>query len=138
MNLRPKFVCVTLLLAAVAIAGSSTTAFAQTAVRSSPVEPKNPPYAQNALFVEDSSGPVPFYLASNLRTIDILGKPAIGGNFYVLDDGSSGDIVVIPSETKHEFWFVSSNGPWGLITVKPSGHIDWVDGQGNSGFIILF
>ena len=82
----------------------------------------------------DTSG---FYSSSAIADGKVYFGSA-GGNFYVLDDGSSGDIVVIPSETKHEFWFVSSNGPWGLITVKPSGHIDWVDGQGNSGFIILF
>ena len=138
MNLRPKFVCASLLLAAMVIAGSCTTAFAQTADRVDPLEPKNPPFAKNVLFVEDSSDPVPFYLVSNLRNIDILGKPAIGGNFYVFDDGSSGTIVVIPTETNNEFWFLSSSGSWGLITVKPAGHIDWVDPKRNSGFIILF
>jgi hypothetical protein len=138
MTLRPKFVCVPLFLAALAIVGSSLPAYAQTAVRSQPLDPKSPPYAKNALFVEDSCGPVPFYLASNLRTIDILGKPAIGGNFYMLEGDTSGSVVIIPSETKHEFWFVSTSGPWGLITVRPGGKIDWVDGNGNSGFIIRF
>jgi len=138
MNLRPKALCVHLALAALTIAGSNLTACAQTAVRSHPFEPKSPPYAQNALFVEDSSSPVPFYLAANLRKVDILGKPAIRGDFYGLEDGSSGDIVVIPSETDKEFWFVTTKGHWGLISVKPGGYIEWVDGQGNSGFIILF
>ena len=97
-------------------------------------------YASDALFVKETDcDPIPFYLAANLHFTEVLGKTIIGGTFFELESESRPTaIAILPTESPYEFWFLTGQGLYGLITVDEDLSITWIDGQGNSGFIILF
>jgi hypothetical protein len=109
-------------------------------VRPADPRPMEPGYADNALFVKmNGDTPTLHSLAANLHGTEILGKPVIAGDYLVLDGESTQTaIVVLFTEDPAEFWFLTGQGDYGLITVHEDLSITWVDGDGNRGIIILF
>lgn len=120
---------------------SRTNALAQTAVpaETEPVD-DGPGYATNAVFVfQDCEELIPFYLVTGLTPDEVLGKEIVVGTFFKLEPPSRpSGIAFLFTEDPSEFWFLTGAGLYGLVTIETDGTINWVDSDGNSGFIVLF
>ena len=78
-------------------------------------------------------------MAVNLHFTEVLGKTIIAGTFFELEsDSKPTAIAILPTESPYEFWFLTGEGLYGLITVDEDLSVTWIDSLGNSGFIILF
>jgi len=138
---RPISHCIVgLALAVGVLCGLTSTVLPAQQVQVEPREIEEPGNASNALFVKETDcDPIPFYLAVNLHFTEVLGKTIIAGTFFELEsDSKPTAIAILPTESPYEFWFLTGEGLYGLITVDEDLSVTWIDSLGNSGFIILF